>query len=83
MDTKTLSTINPILYLREATMVFTIAVHKDTTSLTLNLRETIIMGAITFVHKDAVTISITVSTAPHICPTYFHNKNITDYSDQK
>ena len=21
--------------------------------------------------------------APHICPTYFHNQNITDCSDQK
>jgi hypothetical protein len=20
---------------------------------------------------------------PHICPTYFHNENITDYSDEK
>ena len=35
--------------------------------------------------------SITVSTlcslrytpAPHICPTYFHNQNITDCSNQK
>jgi hypothetical protein len=61
MDTKTLSTINPILYLREATMVFTIAVHKDTTSLTLNLRGTIIMGAITFVSIFSFLFGLGVS----------------------
>jgi hypothetical protein len=24
-----------------------------------------------------------LSPTPHICPTYFHNQNITDCSDQK
>ena len=24
-----------------------------------------------------------IPPAPHICPTYFHNQNITDCSDQK
>jgi hypothetical protein len=27
--------------------------------------------------------TLLISTAPHICPTYFHNQNITDCSDQK
>ena len=31
----------------------------------------------------SITVSYDIPPAPHICPTYFHNQNITDCSNQK
>ena len=41
-----------------------------------NLQQPLTSITVSTVHQD-------IPPAPHICPTYFHNQNITDSSDQK